>query len=91
MGVAVDGGDVVEEDGDICGGGEDAAEGAGDVGGGEGGGGDLVEEGLEEVVVAPVDEGDGETGVIGEFLGAGEARESAADDENLPGTGHGPG
>ena len=91
VGVAVDGGDVVEEDGDICGGGEDAAEGAGDVGGGEGGGGDLVEEGLEEVVVAPVDEGDGETGVIGEFLGAGEARESAADDENLPGTGHGPG
>ena len=75
----VDGADLGEDDAVVGDPAEDAADGAGDVGGGEGGGGDLVEEGLEEVVVAAVDEGDAD-GCLGEALGGGDAGEAAADD-----------
>ena len=89
FGVGIDLGDGVEEDFDVVCFAEDAAEGSGDVGGGEGCGGDLIEEGLKEVVVFFVDEGDFEARVVGEFLGAGETGESATDDEDFFGSRHG--
>ena len=46
-----DGDDLVHEDGHVGGLGEDLADGAGDIGSGEGGGGHLVEKRLEKVVL----------------------------------------
>lgn len=89
FGKGVDLGDGVEKDFDVFGFAEDGAQGAGNVGGCKGSGGDLVEKGLKEVVVLFVDESDLEARVVSKLLGAGKASESAADDENVFGTSHG--
>src|SRR5262249_25574513 len=77
----VDGGDVGETHLDVALLPENRADRGGDVGGGEGGGGDLVEKGLEEVVVATVDQGNFDRR-FGEGAGGAEAGEAAADDDD---------
>lgn len=61
-----------------------------DIGGGEAAGGDLIKEGLEEVVIAPVYEGDAAGGVF-ELGGCLEATEATANDDEVGklGFGHG--
>ena len=58
---------------------EDGADGSGDFGGRERAGGDLIEEGLEEVEVAFVEEGDVHVGAF-EGLRGDETREASAED-----------
>ncbi len=60
---------------------EDRADGSGDFGGRERAGGDLIEEGLEEVEVALVEEGNFDVGPF-EGLRGDEAREASAQDED---------
>ncbi len=61
--------------------GEDRADRPGDVGGSELGGGDLVQQRLELLVVVPVDQGHGHV-VLGELLRARDAGEAGADDHD---------
>jgi hypothetical protein len=61
---------------------QDAPDRSGDVGRVQAGGGDLVEQRLEQVVVAPVEEGDPHRRP-GELAGAVEPGEAAADDHHL--------
>lgn len=79
--VEVDGIDFAEDVGDVFLVAEDFADGRGDVRGAEGGGGHLIEQRLEEVVVAAVDESDA-GGRVFEGLGGGDAAEAAADDDD---------
>lgn len=68
---------------------ENGAEGAGDVLNGEGGGRDLVEKRLEEVVIGAINQGDVEIGAFVELTSAGEAAEATADDDDArKGGGH---
>ena len=60
---------------------EDAAERRGDVGGGQGGGGHLVQQGLEEVVVAAVDEQHVDVGAVQRLRGS-QPGESPSDDDD---------
>ncbi|MEM6553314.1 MAG: hypothetical protein AAF750_14450 [Planctomycetota bacterium] len=62
---------------------DDAADGLGDFGDGEGGHGHLIEQGLEEVVVLLVDDDD--LGVALEVLDEVEAGEAAAEDDDAGG------
>ena len=85
-GIDVDG--FAEENFDIFLATEDRADGSGDFGGRERASGDLVEEGLEEVEVALVEEGDVYVGAL-EGLRGDEAREASAEDEDAVWRGHG--
>ena len=60
---------------------QDGADGLGDVCRGKHGQGDLIEQGLEGVVVAAVDEGDVH-GQMGQGLGGMETAKAAADDDD---------
>src|SRR5690606_20948635 len=60
---------------------DDAADGVGDVGGLEPRGGDLVQQRLEEVVVAPVEHLDGERGAA-QLAGEGDAAEPGSDHDD---------
>lgn len=77
-----------KEDFDVFLAAENGAEWRGDFRGGERAGGDLIEERLEEMEVALVEEGDVHVGVF-EGLRGDEARETSAEDENAMGIGHG--
>ena len=61
---------------------EDVAQRRGDVRRGQAGGGDLVEQWLEQVVVAAVDQGDMQAGA-GKGAAGPQAGEAAADDEQV--------
>ena len=54
----------------------------GNIGGRQGGGRHLIEQWLEQVVVAPVDDGDLDVGVA-ELAGAGQTAEAATDDHDV--------
>ena len=76
FGFEIGGGDLGEFDVDVfVAVEEDSAEGEGGVVGGEESAGDLVEEGVELLVVVLVDEGDVDVFAAGEFAGGGEASE----------------
>src|SRR5919206_568525 len=77
----VDAGDAAELDARVRLSGQDGADRPGDVGRREGGGRYLVEQGLEQVVVAPVDQDDVDRGA-GERPGAGEAAEASPEDDD---------
>lgn len=79
----IDGRDFVHEDSDVPGFLENLADGTGNIGSGQGGGGDLIEERLEKVVVGAIDKDHGKAVVIGEFPGAFEAGKAPAEDKNL--------
>ena len=71
--------ELLDVDGVVLG--EDRPQWAGDVGRGELGRGDLVQEGLELVVVVAVEQRDVDV-VLGELLGAPDPGEPAADDDD---------
>ena len=66
----------------------DGPDGVGDVVGAQAGGGHLVEEGPEPVVVVPVDDGDVDRS-LGQAQGGVEPPEAAADDDDMGANGHG--
>jgi hypothetical protein len=66
---------------------EDGADGSGDFSGRERAGGDLVEEGLEKVKVALVEEGDVHVGAL-EGLRGDQAREASAQNQDAMGRWH---
>ena len=84
----VDVGDLVQDDPGVVLVAQHAADGTGDVGRGQAGGGHLVEQGLEQVVVASVDQHHLDGGV-GQALGGSEASEAASDDYDPGSLGHG--
>jgi len=67
---------------------EDGAQGRGDFTRRKGAGGDLIEEGLEEVEIALIDEGDLGVGALHGARGD-QAAETAAEDDDAMGVGHG--
>ena len=81
----VDAGDLIHQHGDVFRLGEDLADRAGDVRRGQRGGGDLIEQRLEEVVVRPVHQRHVEAVVVGKASGAFQSGEAAADDEKFAG------
>ena len=78
----VEPGDLVEQHGDIRPVGQDAADGLGDVGGGQGTGGDLVKQRLEQMMVGAVNEGDADIGMMKLFAER-QAAEACAEHDNM--------
>ena len=83
-------GGLIHEDFDVAMVAEDGADGLGDIGGGEHGEGDLVEERLEDVVVLAVDEGDVDW-ELGETHGGVNAGKASAKDDDAFAVGAGVG
>ena len=78
----VDAAHVAEDDIDVPVARDHAPDGLGDVGGGKGGGRDLIEERHEEMIVAPVDDRHLDRRPA-ETLGTGEAAEAGPDDDDM--------
>ena len=71
----------VEEDGDVPAVGQDSSDRLSDIGIGETGGGQLVEEGLKEVMILAIDQGDFRP-VFGEGVAKGQPGETRSNDDD---------
>ena len=74
--------DLAEHDLEVLLAAKNGADGGADLGGRQRGGGDLIEQGLKDVVVAAVDEGHVDRG-FGQCFGGRQPGEAAADDDDL--------